>query len=218
MKNNISINRWSIRLLGFLCCVILVGKADLWAAKPHRQVDTTKLFRMAAWKERPHSIQLNLGTGYSIFYSYNHKPWARFALDYNFDLPWKHIRTNFFVVGNIAYEGNLYNNRQHRSVDRFHISAGVGYNIHLTHYLNLSFLYAPGFLYENRVQCSDETVSTGNHWYKHWEITYAYCALFAIRLTGEVKNVRIGIGLENPHYLFFLNPNFYVSLNVGYRF
>lgn len=212
-------NIWKIRGLGLLCCfVFVVGKTDVWAAKPHRQADTAKLFRMAKWKERPHSIQLDLGTGYSIFYSYNHKPLARFAIDYTFDLPWKHIRTNFFVVGNIAYEGNLYNHRKHRSLDRFHISAGVGYNIHLTHFLNLSFDYSPGFLYASMVHCSDETVSTGNHWYRHQEIMYVYRALFAIRLTGEVKNVRIGIGLENTHWLFFMNSDFFVSLRVGYRF
>ena len=199
MQNNILKNIWTIRFLGILCCFLWLGKADLWAAKPPRQADAEKLLRIAQWKERQHSIQLGYGMGYSLYHSYQtQKPLSRFMLDYAYDLPWKHIRTNFFVTGNVAYSGFLHYVK-HYDVDRLHISAGVGFNIHLTDFLNLSFAYSPGFSYEEDVVCDlDETVNGGNHRYNHKEIIYAYHALFAIRLTGEAKNVRIWFGLEEP--------------------
>ncbi len=105
MKNNISILSWIIRFLIGLCCFVWFGKTDLWAEKTPRQVDTIKLRRMAEWKERPHSVQLGYGIGYSLYHTYvTHKPMSRFMLDYSFDLPWKPIRTNFFVTGSLAYE------------------------------------------------------------------------------------------------------------------
>lgn len=222
MKNNILENIWTIRFLGILCCFLWLGETDLWAEKPHRQVDTVKLLRMAQWKERPHSIQLGYGIGYSLPHSYyTHKPLSRFMLDYAYALPWKHIRTNFFVTGNAAYNGFLCNsNKTHYSLNRFHISAGAGFNIHLTDFLNLSFAYSPGFSYEEGIRCSlNEPVNSGNHKDSHKEIAYYYRALFAIRLTGEVKNVRIGVGLEDTHgFMYLVDPDFMFSLSVGYRF
>ena len=217
MKNNILKNIWTVRFLGILCCFLWMGKTDSWAAKPPRQVDTVKLLRMAKWKERPHSIQF--GYGLSVYSYENKKPLSRFTLDYAYDLPWKHIRTNFFVTGNIAYNGYLYH-RKHYDMDRLHISAGIGFNIHLTDFLNLSFAYSPGFSYEKDMICSlDETVNAGNHKHSRKEIIYSYHALFAIRLTGEVKNVRISLGLEEPHHLLLLlDPDYFLSLSVGYRF
>lgn len=220
MKNNILKNIWTIKFLGIFCCFVWLGKTDLWAEKTPRQADAEKLLRIAKWKERPHSIQVGYGMGYSLYHSYQtQKPLSRFMLDYAYDLPWKHIRTNFFVTGNVAYSGFLHYVK-HYDVDRLHISAGVGFNIHLTDFLNLSFAYSPGFSYEEDMICDlDETVNGGNHKYNRKEIIYAYRALFAIRLTGEVKNVRIGLGVEDTHcFMFLVDADYMFSLSVGYRF
>ncbi len=219
MKKNILNNKWKVRILAILFCFVGMGKMNLWAEKPHRQKDAEKLIRIAEWKERPHNIQLGYGIGYSFPHSYHtQKPLSRFMLDYSFALPWKPIRTNFFVTGNVAYSGFFYN--KHYSLNRFHISAGVGFNIHLTDFLNLSFAYSPGFSYEEDVTCVlHGTVNGGNHTRRYKEIIYTYRALFSVRLTGEVKNVRIGIGLEDTHgFMYLIDPDFMFSLSVGYRF
>ena len=220
MRNKSLNNIWKVNFLSILCCFVWMGRTDLCAAKPPRQVDTVKLLRIAQWKERPHSIQLGYGMGYSLYHSYRtNKPLSRFMLDYAYDLPWKPIRTNFFVTGNVAYNG-FPCNRKHYDVDQFHISAGIGFNIHLTDFLNLSFAYSPGFSYEEDLICDlNGTVNGRHHRYSNKKIIYAYRALFAIRLTGEVKNVRIGIGLEETHnLLFMIDPGYFLSLSVGYRF
>ncbi len=194
-----------IRLWGIFVCLAWMGTTALWATKP---------------VVPEHSIQFGYGLGYSSYHtSINKKPLSRFMIDYAYDLRWKPIRTNFFVTGNVSYIGYL-SHTKHYDLNRFHISAGIGFNIHLTNFLNLSFAYSPGFSYEKNVRCTlNETVNTGNHMYRRKEIIQAYRALFSIRLTGEVKNVRIGIGLEETDCLLFLiDPDYFLSLSVGYRF
>ncbi len=219
MKNNISILSWIIRFLIGLCCFVWFGKTDLWAEKTPRQVDTIKLRRMAEWKEKPHSLQFGYGISmYSEGYTYySHKPLSRFSLDYTFNLRWKPARVNFFVTGSLAYDGDLRNNR-HYSLDRFHLSAGIGFNVRLTYFLNLSVAYSPGFCYEDVLVCYHEIGNTGNHTQNPRRIDLDYRGLLSVRLTGEVKNIRIGIGFEDTHCAWFPRPDYLLSLSVGYRF
>ncbi len=220
MKNKSNI--LSIGLVGF----ILSGVNPSLAAKNEGDFDSVKIARMEHWKQSPHTFWIGCGT---LLSPESHNIYTQMALNtsmaYQYDIPWQHQRTNFFVTAGVGYEGCRRNDKPYRAkndivyenyiYDNFHIFLGTGLKVRLTYFLDLSFSAAidgsfsyeigryPSFygtgiqppLYD--VQAKSFRVS------RNPTFRNGIQGLFSIALTYEIKNFRIFAGCQA--YMGYLN-------------
>ncbi|MBD5397118.1 hypothetical protein HDR62_03120 [bacterium] len=209
-------------LLGLL----LFGLNPFLVAATEKGFDSVEVVRMEQWKQSPHSMLLSFGTlmyhkeAYRIF---KQMPVLNFSLTYNYDIPWRHKRSNFFVLAGFAYEGCRRNDKPYQAknkmvyenyiFDNFHISTGAGLKVRLTYFLDLSFSVAldGAYSYEfgrypslygspfptDRDRC--------NYFRRDPHVEFELQNSFSLSLAYEIKYIRIFVGCQ-----------FYVRYDVGY--
>lgn len=172
---------------------------------------------MERWKQSPHSMSLSGGAllapeSYKLF---TKMPALNFSLAYNYDIPWHHKRTNFFVTAGMAYEGCRRDDKPYQAKnglmyerfrhDSYHIDFGAGLNIRLAYFLELSFTAAidvslsferwryPSFYGVSAPPADDFFTDT---YYAEMGPKFGggMRGLFSVYLTYEVKRIRIFAG------------------------
>ncbi len=232
-------------LLGLL----LLGVNPFLAAETEKEFDSTQeVAQMEYWKQSPHSMLLSCGTlmyhkeAYKIF---KQMPALNFSLAYNYDIPWRYKRSNFFILAGFAYEGCRRNDKPYQAknkmvyenyiFDDFHIFMGVGLKVRLTYFLDLSFSVA---LDE---ACSYEfgrypslygkpfPADRYNYFRRNPDIRFEFQNSFSLGLAYEIKNIRIFAGCQfNVGYEYGYRDRLnwrtgtpltsWVVFGIGYRF
>lgn len=198
---------------------LLLGLNVMAIAGTDNERNTYEKAGMERWKQSPHSMSLSCGTllapeSYKLF---TKMPALNFSLAYNYDIPWLHKRTNFFVTAGIAYEGCrrddkpwqdknglMYEKFRH---DSYHINFGAGLNIRLAYFLELSFTAAidvslsferwryPSF-YGVGYPPADDFYNDTYYADIGPKMGGGMRGLFSLFLTYEVKRIRIFAGFK----------------------
>ena len=198
--------------------LLLLGLNPFVMAKTEKVLDSTKVAQMERWKESPHSLFASCGT---LLAAEAHKIYTKMALNasfiYQYDIPWQHKRTNFFVTSGIGYNGCRRDDKSYRAkndmvyeeyiYDNLHFYVGAGLKVRLAYFLDLSFSAAidgalsyelgryPSFYWNKRYPLYDET--DGSYRLdRNPNIGYGVRGLFSIALTYEIKNFRILAGYQ----------------------
>ena len=212
MKNQID-NLKKLGLLG----ILLLGLYPIVEAKTERVSVSEKTMLMERWKESPHSMLLSCGTlmyhkeAYKIF---KQMPALNFSLSYNYDIPWHHKRTNFFVKAGLSYEGCRRNDNPYQAkngmiyenyvYNNFHVYCGMGMKIRLTYFLDLSFsAVLDGSIsseYGRYPSLYGQSFPSGEDALHYFRLKSTaggdLRGLLAFRLTYEIKKVLIFIGCQ----------------------
>lgn len=221
MKNKINIIKTSC-LLGLL----LLGVNPFLTAKTEKMSDSAKVAQMENWKRSPHSLLVGCGT---LLAPEAHKIYTKMALGvsltYQYDIPWQHKRTNFFVTAGAGYEGCYRDGKPYRAkndiiyenyiYDNFHVYAGAGLKVRLAYFLDFSFSAAidgsisrefgryPSF-YGTSIAPSIYDEEDGSYRVRrNPTMPSGIRGLFSIALAYEIKNFRISAGCQA--YVGYLN-------------
>lgn len=211
-------NSIQIGLLG----IFLLGLNLSWAAKPEKLPDSAKVAQMESWKRSPHNFLVGCGT---LLAPEAHKIYTWMALStsltYQYDIPWQHKRTNFFVMTGIGYEGCYRNDKPYRAksnivyenyvYDNVHLYVGAGIKVRMASFLDLSFSASIDGSFSSdfgRYPSTYESENPGVPPYDRWvgrvpTERAGIRGLFSIALTYEIKNFRLFAGCQA--YVSYLN-------------
>lgn len=200
-----------------LLLLLLVGMAARVSAGEPRGLDTIRFAKMEQWRQSPHALQLRCGTlmyhkeAYKIF---TKMPALNFSLTYTYDISWQHRRTNFFVLGGLAYEGCRRDDEPYRAKNRvvyedyvynqYHLDFGAGLRVRLAPCLDLDFSVAfdgsMSFEYVRYPSFYGKEVlpegRDGSIYMGRQDFGLYVRGLFAMNLTYEIKRIRISIGCQ----------------------
>lgn len=218
-----------LRTIG-LSGILLLGLNSFLPAESGKVPDSTKMARMEHWKQSPHSFLMGCGT---LMAPEAHKVYTKMALSasllYHYDIPWKHRRTNFFIMTGAGYKGCRRDGRPYRAkndivyenyiYDNLHIYFGAGLKVRLAYFLELSFAAAIDGAVSYEFGRYPSFYGTGISYplYDDKDGSYrinrkpaiggGFQGLFSIFLTYEIKNFQIFAGCQAyVGYLDDLDP------------
>ncbi|MDE5704062.1 MAG: hypothetical protein K2H70_04480 [Bacteroidales bacterium] len=197
------------------------------------------------WQERSgHSLHLDYGFflgKWDAKIAATRLP-LRFDLDYQYDIPWRFKRTNFFAETGLGYMWGRtdtafgYENKIRTERDVYHRVAwhlGVGLKVHCTDWLYLSF--GGGFKVGYGYHASEVKMfplSSVNKYEDRWlDIIHrvSWGGYSAAGIVGQIRQFSISLGYRADHWV---NPDFrfnaetrrwghtdwFITLGLGYHF
>lgn len=228
------------RILCLLICGLFCG---VGMAQEPEQVRTGF---QGLWQERTgHSLHLDYGFFLDKWHIQNAKTCQplRFDLDYQYDIPWKFKRLNFFVETGIGYMWN--NSEETLSAEReryvnsltyyrgfLHLSAGL--KVYCTDWLYLSLGGGFNFAYAQVEEVKkayplSTIVYENNLLYTQSLGHFSWGGYSAASIVGLIRQFSISFGYRADHWSFgtrrFYGPllrsrhtNWFITLGVGYHF